>query len=493
MPLDGNSYNPKSSWPPAEWSGIYADYNKFDVWYSGDIARLATYYGEALFSPVNPRSLFWAAQTQQERRQMLHLPVAGDIAATSARLLFGEEIKIGFPEDADEGAKARLEAILAGCEAPARFSEAAECCSALGGVLLKINTLPDVVGFPVLSVAQVDSALPEIDNGILVSCTFWKVTYQDDKETRRLLERHERGIVYTAEYQGKADELGTLDAGTLKVDEYPGIDSLLCRYIPNRRPNRQRRGSYIGASDLMGLESFMDSLDETWTSLMRDIRLGKGRIIAPRQFFERRQSSTDVGNINVTFAFDVDREAYMDVNAPPTEKLADQLVVKQFEIRTEQHLLAAEAQFRQIVGMAGYSPQTFGMDIAGQAESGTALRIREGKSLSTKASKERLWRNPIADLLLILQQVDRLRFPREASYKPTRPSVAFADGIVNDPETGARTLNLLRQAQGASIDTAVRLANPDRASDEQWVQEEVARIKEETGQTLPDALQVGVA
>src|SRR5690606_1023511 len=79
---------------------IYELYREHDAWYSGDPVRLSDVYS-ARISPT-PRGRFWATEIKAERRTMLHIPIAGDIAATSANLLFSEPPKFYIPES-DEG------------------------------------------------------------------------------------------------------------------------------------------------------------------------------------------------------------------------------------------------------------------------------------------------------------------------------------------------------------------------------------------------------
>ena len=63
-----------------------------------------------------------------------------------------------------------------------------------------------------------------------------------------------------------------------------GIKRLTAVYVPNMLPNRLYRGSFLGRSDFSGVEGLMDALDECYTSWIRDLRLGRGRIIVPSEY-----------------------------------------------------------------------------------------------------------------------------------------------------------------------------------------------------------------
>src|SRR5690554_710725 len=93
----------------------------------------------------------------------------------------------------------------------------------------------------------------------------------------------------------------------------------------------------------------------------------------------------------------------------------------QFDIRADDHLKTCQALTEQIISLSGYSPQSFGMDIQGRAESGTALRIRERKSMLTKQKKSRYWMHGLQDFLTQMQEID-VRSGLSGSYEIKTPS-----------------------------------------------------------------------
>src|SRR5690606_16468254 len=74
------------------------------------------------------------------RDAKLHVPLAGDIASTSADLLFGEPPVWSIPEslDGQDGTQGRMDKIVKNGLIPVLL-EAAETDSALGGVYLRVN------------------------------------------------------------------------------------------------------------------------------------------------------------------------------------------------------------------------------------------------------------------------------------------------------------------------------------------------------------------
>jgi A118 family predicted phage portal protein len=500
-------------WIPQAHLKIYTDYAEHEAWYSGSPERLANFYAGVIYptqtlagdffsdiynNTVAPRQKFWGKQIYEERRTMLHIPIAKDLASTSSDLLFGESPKIRIAEAHEENADAdaiatqeRLDEMIAKGDIQNKLLEAAETSAALGGVFLKINWDSEIAPHPVLSIAQPDSAFPEFEWGALKAITFWKVIREEETKKEslifRLLERHEKGKILYGLYKGTHDYLGMrIGLGALPEtaglqDEIPtGIDDILVRYVANIRPNKKFRGSSYGQSDYAGLEGLMDALDEVYSSWMRDIRLGQGRIMIPESFMQRLPN----GNL----AFDVDREIYTLLDVNPIAEKDVGITMNQFDIRTEQHKQTALELTNRIISSAGYSPQTFGLSIAGSAESGTALNIRERKSFITKAKKERYWKPALEDIFRMLLEVDSIHFgTRIVVYQP---KVEFQDSITNDITQTSAAVDTLARAQSVSIATKVRMVHPDWNDTE--VEIEVNKIKEENGLTVPDAFQLGM-
>jgi len=480
MPLP--NYDPKTPWIPKSWNKIYAGYTYHSAWYSGDVQMLQAVHGARIGpSPINA---FWAkAEDTVDYITKIHIPVAGDIAGASADLLFGEtpEVIISEAEGMENTPEAtktqeRLDEIIKDGGVANRLLEAGETCAGLGGVFLKVVWDKAVAPYPILAVVQVDAAIPEFKWGILTAVTFWRVIKTDNGIYYRHLERHEIGRIYNGLYKGTKDELGkqigltnSLETANLQDIEITGIDDLLVRYVPNMRPNRVHRGSAVGQSDYAGAEALMNALDETFTSWMRDIRLGRGRVIVPDTYLD-----WDDKGQNPTF--NVDKEIFTAISADPMTSDKAGITINQFAIRMGEHRDTALELLDRIVTHAGYSPQTFGLKMEGRAESGTALNIRERRTFSTKAKKERYWKTALEDIFEMMLAIDKLHLGGSASI--IKPNVKMSDGIQTDQMTLANTIKLFNDAQALSIDTKVRMIHTDW-SEEQIIAEKDAIMAEQ--------------
>lgn len=492
MPLPTDSETP---WPPTWWQPAQTDMEENAAWYSGDPAALVKVYTRAdgtdpsARRSVADRLRFWAGKDDPEVHR-LHLPVAADVATAAADLLFGETPSLSIPDahgkKADTEAKAtedRLQELVEEDGVVSTLLEGAEISSGLSGVYLRPVWDPELAQRPILTTVNGDRAVPEFRYGILVAVTFWSVVLREGALVWRHLERHERGVILHGLYCGSERKLGTrrqlkaLPAtASLAGEAIPlpaGLQNdITARYVPNVRPNRKHRGFPIGRADTAGAEGLMDALDRTWSSWMRDIDLGKLRIIVPDEFLHRTGRRGDGAT------FDQDQSVFSPLGGmnPQTADKAG-ITPIEFKLRVEEHAATALALYEAIVRAAMYSPQTFGLHGDGSSSTATEVRARKDQSMTTTGKKQRYWQQGMGDIGMQMLIIDREVFGSKVD--PMRPRLDFGDPMGSDIRETASALNLLNLAQAVSIETKVRMVNPELEETE--VQAEVKRIKDEQG------------
>lgn len=538
MPLPEGGAIP---WPPEHCAKINQQYATWSAWYGGDPDQLAAIYGggqgadstgffaseaggfrgavNRVVSAV--RRWFWgSSRTSTSQRTRLHIPIAGDIASASADLLFSEPPTFTIPieepapvadgevppEPVEDPTQARLDELLDD-GAHATLLEGAEICAALGGVYLRVvwdkETRPDR---PWCTAVHPDVAVPEWRWGQLVAVTFWRVIKVDGRIVVRHLERHEKGKILHGVYQGTEDELGQV----VPLTDYPetaglaqhlengneiltGAPGLTAVYVPNMRPNRIWRNTpaaaYLGRSDYAGVEPLMDALDMVYSSWMRDVDLGKARLIVPREYLRNEGPGKGA-------SFDLDQELYEGINAMSAEAgggVASDIKEVQFEIRVEQHSATVDKLKATIVGSAGYSAQTFGLAEDGQAVTATEVAAKNRRSLITRDRKTRYWIPELGAITEALLAVDAKIFGTQGII-PQRPKVEFAPAVSVDPLTQAQTLRELEMAGAMSTEEKVRTLHPEWTATQ--VAEEVEKIRKDKSAGMPgtdDPLETGAA
>lgn len=493
-------------WPPTVWQPIQRDVAEASVWYGGDPECLADFYSGSDKTPpksIADRVMFWRKRMDPSADQpkRLHLPVAAQIAMTSADLLFSEPPTFTIPAahdqnpnpDAEETEKRLLElAELDGWASTLLVG--AEVNSALGDVYLRALWDESVADHPMMDVVHADHAVPEFSiSSQLTAVTFWRtVMTSASGEVWRHLERHEYGAVLHGLYKGNRQTLGK----RIPLTAHPSTEGLAeavllpndvkafgtgidVRHVPNVKPNRQRRdhpfGYAIGRSDFQGLYGLMDALDETWSAWMRDIDLGKGRLVVPDQFLTRAGAGEGA-------TFDMDQRVFSPLNVDPQHLDKAGITAVQFAIRTEEHARTAQDLFDRIVVGAGYSPQSFGEKGNGAQMTATEVDARSDESDRTTSKKRSYFTRALEDLAYIALVIDRDIFGSPVT--PMRPRLAFLDAAQTDLRDRASALNLINLAQAASVETKVRLLHPEW--DDQQVTAEADAIKIEQGLNVTD-------
>lgn len=494
MPLPDN--NP--AWPPKDCQQAARHYREWGAWYSGDPQELRKFYqvSNGFGALIDPKQypdsannlldqvsrFFWGNPPEQGsiRDAKLHIPLAGDIASTSADLLFGEPPTWSMPDDLEglDQTQARMDKIVENGMVPALL-EASEIDSALGGVYIRISI--DVeMGTPTFDVIPPEAAAPEWIGNRLKAVTFWRELANDQGQVWRHLERHEVGWIYHGLYVGTEERLGQQvdlrlnpetegfysqvgDAGRM----LSGSDTLSADYIPNMRPNRLIRGSNLGRSDYQGIESTMDALDEAWSSLMRDVRLGKSRLIVPESYLE----SNGVGR---GARFNAERELFVPVKAmPDNEGVSIEQV--QFDIRYDEHLTICRNLAAQALRGGGYSAQTFGEGDQSGPATATEVLARERRSYTTRDRKIGYWRPPLTRLSKAALQMDKYWFGSDAGDVSQVPNLEWPDGVQVDMETMSKVVQMLDSAKAVSMRTKIQMVHPQWDNDQ--IDEEIELIE----------------
>ena len=441
-----------------------------------------------------------------EKRTRTHVPIASDIAQTSASLLFSTppELKTTLDGAAGRANQAWLDELIDD-GFHTRLLEAAEMCSALGGVYLRIVWDTSVSDKPWIQPVPADVAVPRFAYDKLKAVTFWRVLDDNGTDVVRHLELHvpQQNQIIHGVYQGDQTDLGEivplsdfpatarvfneLQGDTLNLPDLP-FDASTVVYVPNIRPNKIWRdlGAEfwpLGRSDYWGVEPIMDNLDEAFSSWMRDIRLAKTRLIVPPEYLD------NIGR-GQGAVMEPERQVFTPLNfLHDNASGVPQITVNQFTIRWQEHQNSCQEFANRAVQEAGYSPQSFG-DYAGGALTATEIEARERTSLMTRQKKIRYWRPCLQDIIYSLMCVARLYFGASA-ITPERPELVFPPVALPDVQTMAQTVATLAGAEAASKRTLVAMAHPEW--DDTQVAEEVQLIVSEVGMDMASRARIALA
>lgn len=502
LPLDD------TPWLPKPWDEAQRVYAENDAWYTGNVEALRTLYaGERDSTRATHRHrgqsmqggimggisrMWWGRPVPAgENRRRLHIPAPADVSMLSSDLLFAEPPTITLPkEDQNSRAQDRLNAIAGSPQARATFLQAGELSSAFGAVCLTVawdTAVSDTVWF---RESGADVIIPTFRSGRMVGVTLWS-QWIDGPTYWRHLERHEPGAVFHGLYRGTATSLGRRydlrerpeTAGYAEVVNNDGVMATgmkrltadLMLNLPARDWRKRGNLAEMGRSDYGGgVTGLFDALDETWSSWMRDVDLGKARLLVPAAYL-------DSNGVGQGATFDTDREVFSPVKVGGSTGSDLQVEQVQFKIRVKEHEATAAALYQRILTSTGIiDPDDRDRDRTTTAtgvfdETRAKERTRDKKALQATRT--------LARLSSVALELDGVLFPGKGGGRFPEPSIEFPEVSQEDPEKRSRVIAQLRAASALSIQTAVQMAGE---VDEADVGAEVARIMRDTGREVPD-------
>ncbi len=508
--------DPTQVWPPDNVAKLYEKYREHSAWYSSDPLLIAAAFAEQVSTPT-PRGRFWATDVEAERRIMIHVPLAAKIAAMSSNLLFAEPVAFTF--DKEETA-AWFDGVSATAGFNKTFLRAGELSSALGGVFLRVSWDAQIAPWPILTFVRADAAVAFFKLNMLHTVIFWHVVRNDGDHVYRLLERLSLDNPGLAEFRlfkgsladgarssvsnrvGSATDLVGMErgaptgaigvevpldsipetAGQLDVVETFLTDSLPVEYVCNK-PNRTKEHPNVGSSDYRGIEGLMDAVDEAVSDWSWEVRASKARLLV-------HESALTITGAGVS-AFDVVNEILVGMAGPLAPGDVKPVQAIQFDIRDKEFANTVLGFERRASSLAGFSPQTLGIEMDGVPESGRAIRLKERTSYTTSLRLQSVWAPALSKIIEKMLEINSKvqLHDKQERPPPEAPKVRFSDSILNEPLEMAEVVEIERRAGVISVDQGVRDLRPEW-TDEQ-VREEVARIAGETV-FVEDPMQVGL-
>jgi hypothetical protein len=504
MPLPAND----STWPPAPWDAAYKAWREHEVLWIGDAAKIADFYGGGRTAATHEHdgqphagglvgwvsSRFWGQPIPEgEVRTREHVGWASDLCTLSSDLLFADPPKVGFDADqaklVGDAGTARMDLIANSDEAHAFQHEGGELTAAFGVSALTVRWDKEVADHAWVAPSGADVTIPEFRNGRLVALTLW-TEYADGGTVWRHLERHEKGRIVHALFKGDKRTIGKqvplgsyeplayLLGIATKTDDATGaafletgIEKLTAAWwlnAPAKAWRRQGDLAEAGRSDLTPtVRNMGDSMDEIYSSWLKDIRLGAARLLIPEAYLDQDNEGG--------FSFDRGRELVRKVTSPGTADgdLSKSIEKVQFEIRTEDHERAALAWWRRMLGAAGYGE--LDAETVDVQKTATESNYGQASKRRTRDKKMIYARQALAGAYGAAFAIDGRLFPGKGGRDFDVPDVTFPAESQIDPLQNAQVLSLLKNASLVSTEIGVRMAHLDW--DQKQVDEEVARIK----------------
>lgn len=468
---------------------------------AGDIARLM---GSLMFG--NPPRASVAAETVEPEVEEPAEPQVNEFGIPVPQEKPKPVVKV-------DPAQERIDKLCNDERVQSMLTVAGETASALGGVFLRVvwdQTIRADQAW--LEMVDPDRAIPEFVWGYLSAITFWndlvpdKQVEVDQGVVYRHFQRYERGRIQHALYRGTNDNVGiqvglnehTATQLGVPAKEYDmegnlitdgvdsfgflttGVEGMGAVYVPNRRPNpawrRDNQLKMLGMSDFPPdvIPIFM-AIDEVYSSLMRDVRQGKGRMVVSENLLEVLGQGKGTG-------FNIDRELFSPVGESVDDDGRPIIEQVQFEIRDGQHINIITMLLKEALRRVGVSPMSFGL-VETVATTATEIKAWTADTNQTIESKRRLWAPELRDIYTDLIEIDAKIFPATAATLTQPIELDWPDVIAVSDREKAETLNLLKTAEAMSLRTRVAYLHDDW--DDAAIEEEVDRIREDGKAAAP--------
>jgi len=380
------------------------------TWYSGDSAMIRAFFTRAFgsmrgFQPM--QNSFW--RNVGGNVSLVHLPIASSISETMSNVLFGRmpQIKANTSNKANnKKIDSKLESIFNFNNISSSLQQASQLESYSGTCVGKVFIDKDF-DKPIIQWFPSEYVEEHSKFGKVVEVAFKDYLYDCDSNKYELKTICGYGYIRYELWEDKEHKLVPLsaleDTKGLKdiffTDENgEPINVLMCVFKQNRVANNMFPTSK-GDSDYTGLWTIFDSIDETASAMVDNIKKSRTYTFIPQKMLVK----DEFGNVDVNKAYGID---VWDVKGnSETEKLPQRDYVP---ISVEPYISAIRSLTKIALNRVGLSPTTFGLDDSGANASGEALNIRDSRTEKTFKDKSQLWKNALehlAKLLLIFDYV----------------------------------------------------------------------------------------
>lgn len=338
------------------------------------------------------------------KRTLFRMHMAKAACAEMAGLVWAEGADITITQGEDDTLERFVKSVLEDNNFSTKMQEHIEQSSALGGGALKeyVKVRRDDNGVPIkgtehicIDYCMADQFVPtawdnaEVKEGVFISRVAKNGYYYTRLEWHRW-----NGETYEIENQlfrasmknGAGENQDILGFSYPLNDIYPeiepkteikGLNTSLFSYYRTPMANNVDDNSPLGISMYGNAFDTLHALDICYDSLVREVRLGKKRIIVPVTAIKTVVDSDG----NMRRFFDENDEAYEALNIDDSEALKIQ--DNSLQLRIEEHAESINAHLSTLCLQMGFSAATFSFDTAHGIKTATEVISENSKTYKT--------------------------------------------------------------------------------------------------------------
>lgn len=442
-----------------------ANVMKNKIWYRGEPAEIEQFFKSTAAWDVE-KTRFWASVSQGKVRKM-HSGIVGMVIDRYKDIVTADFDGVEFMEGNEKAQEVweKIEEENAFVEV---LGEAVTGCLASGDGAFKIST-DEECEYPVIEFYDAEDVEYTRKHGRVTEIKFY-TTYQSGTKEYRLEETYAKGSVSYRLYdeEGKEKELNTLpETKELEAVSFPGdyIMAVPLKVFTSSRFKGRGKALFDAKTDVL------DALDEVISQWLDAVRLGRIKRYIPKDLIPRDE---ETGELMPANPFDND---FIAMESAIGENDNSKIDISQPQISYEAYV-NSYANFLDMVLQGIISPATLGIDLK-KTDNAQAQREKEKITMHVRGKIVDALNVAVPQLVSIaLKTYDNLcgKFPDE--YE--KINVKFGEYASPDFDSTIDMVSKGKQGGIMSIEAAVDELYGD-SKDEEWKEEEIARLKAEQG------------
>lgn len=382
------------------------------LWFLGSEDLLADFYKTKThnYSVVDTRAEYYYSNAGNNIR-IVHSGLPSLISYTKSRLLTSGELEfnVSIKEKEDLKAKELLDEIFKDNKLDAIIKNSVVTESWGSRFAWKISYDSDVSEFPIVELYKPQDYQAIYKRGRLIEIIYLN-HYEKDKTEYRLEEVYGKGYITYHLYMINKDST-EVEVALTELEETAELTEASWEHKIILGGEK-----HLNKGDYDGLTSEFDALDETWSQLMDEIRLGRSEVYVPEMLLTNR-------------TFNKFRKNYAELGNDERENGKNEITHIQPDIRVEQYARAIKEITSNCLVAVGLSPFTVGInDEVGANSSGESLTKREASSLRTRNEMLKEWEPFLEEMFKVLLFANSL-FNKTKYNNDYEIKVSFGDYI----------------------------------------------------------------
>lgn len=433
------------------------------IWYRGDGNELEQMYQQ------NPeyadKRKFWASRCSpgMEMRK-IHTGLPGLMVRTLNSIILSDMNDFEFADDRQEKLWGEIEKDN---KFRKKFEKSLKEMLFIGDGAYKVTVDTDVSQYPILEWYPGEKIEIVLHRGRLKEVVF-KTEYTSEMQKYTLHEHYGHGYIKNHLYRGD-DEVAVNSLDATKAIKDITFDKNVILAVPLQiYENTKFEGR--GGSIFDGKVDSFDALDEAWSQWMDALRAGRAKTYIPECLVPH---DPETGQLIKPNPFD---NRYFAADGDMREGQKNEVTTEQPDIPHESYL-ASYVTALDLCLQGVLSPSTLGIDVK-KLDNAEAQREKEKATLYTRDAIIEALQETIPEL--VSASINAYHILHGEAVEEVKVNLPFGEYANPSFESQVETVSKGRQGGIMSVEASVEELYGD-TKDDDWKQEEIARLKAEQG------------